>query len=266
VTLGVEARPAELAGLEQAFDNLLGRLGEALVREKRFTQEASHELRTPLTILRGRLEYLQQRLAERPELREETSAALDDLASLDRLVGALLVLARSESAGLPETPVNICDLAREAAARQARADGPASRAPEVDAPDEILVRGSEELLERALGNLVENSRKFAGRDARILIRVWRENDRGVICVEDDGPGIPEALRPFVFERFVRGATDRHRVPGAGLGLAVARAVVLRHGGDIGAGPGSLGGEQVRLSLPLLHAAAASRDEEAPVQT
>src|SRR5207247_9403745 len=138
----------------------------------------------------------------------------------DRLVEALLVLARSESAGLPETPVNICDLAREAAARQARADGPSTRPPEVDAPDEILVRGSEELLEPALGNLVENSRKFAGRAARIRIRVRREDGLGVIRVEDDGPGIPVELRPFVFERFVRGATDRHRVPGTGLGLAV----------------------------------------------
>jgi len=251
MSLGVGARPAELAGLERAFDSLLSRLGASLAREKRFTQEASHELRTPLTILRGRLERLSRLGPEDPELAGEVEAALKDLGALDRLVEALLVLARSESARLPETPVNLCDLAREVAAQQTRADGPSNRPPEVDAPDEILVRGSEELLGRALGNLVENSRKFAGREALIRIHVEREDGKGVVRVEDDGPGIPAELRPFVFERFVRGAGDRHRVPGTGLGLAVVQAIVTRHGGEVTVGPAALGGEQVTLSLPLL---------------
>ncbi|HZI92847.1 MAG TPA: HAMP domain-containing sensor histidine kinase [Patescibacteria group bacterium] len=251
VALGVGARPAELAGLEKAFDSLLRRLGETLAREKRFTQEASHELRTPLTMLRGRLEQLSGQLADRPVLKAEAEAALGDLVSLDRLVEALLVLARSESAGLPQTPVNICDLSRVVAARQAKTDGPSGGALEVDAPDEILVRGSEELLERAVGNLVENSRKYGGRDALIRIKVMQQDGRGVITVADNGPGIPPELRPFVFERFVRDASARNRVPGTGLGLAVVRAIALRHGGEVSTGPAAIGGEEVRLSLPLL---------------
>jgi len=185
------------------------------------------------------------------EIALEAAAALDDIDALDRLVEALLVLARSESAPLPETPVNLCDLAREVAAQQARAGGSSSGAPQVDAPDEILVKGSEELLGRALGNLVENSRKFAGREGAIRITVREVSGRGVMVVADDGPGIPAELRPFVFERFVRGPTDRHRLQGAGLGLAVVHAIVLRHGGDVSTGPGSKGGEEVTISLPLL---------------
>ncbi len=250
-TLGVGSVPAELAGLEKAFDKVLGRLSEAIEREKRFTHEASHELRTPLTSLRGRLDHILSRLGDRPDLRIDADAALMDVDALDRLIEALLLLARSEATSLPLTPVNLCDLARGLATRQHRMDGPGSPALEVEAPDEILVRGSEELLERAVGNLIENSRKFGGTQTRIRIRVFRNSGAGVITVDDDGPGIPAEYRPRVFERFYRGAADRQRTPGTGLGLAVVRAIALRHGGDVSAGPGERGGEEVRIVLPLL---------------
>jgi signal transduction histidine kinase len=250
----VGARPAELASLERAIDGLLARVGDALAREKRFTQEASHELRTPLTLLRVRIEHLTQHLADRPALGGEAQEALRDVESLDRLVEALLLLARSESAGLPSTPVNLCDIAREAAARQIRALGKDGWTLEVTAPDEILVRGSEELLARAVSNLIENARKFGGDRPRVRVRVLEESGRGVIAVDDDGPGILPELRPLVFERFVRGPAERNRVPGVGLGLAVVRAVAERHGGDVSAGAGPLGGEEIRISIPLLRAA------------
>jgi len=250
-TLGVGAVPAELAGLEKAFDKVLARLSEAIEREKRFTHEASHELRTPLTSLRGRVDHIRSRLSDRPDLGGEADAALMDIDALDRLIEALLLLARSEATELPVTPVNLCDLARGLAARQARIDGPASPGLEVEAPDEILVRGSEDLLERAVGNLIENSRKFGGSEARIRIRVMSRDGAGVVCVDDDGPGIPDEYRARVFERFYRGAADRHRTPGTGLGLAVVRAIALRHGGEVSAVPGERGGAEIRIVLPLL---------------
>jgi signal transduction histidine kinase len=253
VALGVRARATELRGLESAFDNLLGRLGEAWAREKRFSQEASHELRTPLTALRARLELLQGERGSDAERRLEVRAALDDVGALDRLVEGLLLLARSESASLSTAPVNLCDLARDAAHRQSLADGPSVRAPEVEAPDEILVRGSEDLLARAIGNLIENSRKFGGEGARIRIRVTQEDGHGVVTVEDDGPGIAPEHRPLVFDRFFRSPSDRNRVPGSGLGLAVVQAIVRRHGGDVRTRAGALGGEEVRISLPVLSA-------------
>jgi signal transduction histidine kinase len=123
--------------------------------------------------------------------------------------------------------------------------------PEVEAPDEILVRGSEELLARALGNLIENSRKFGGKTARIRIRVRQEDGHGVVTVEDDGPGIAPEHRPLVFDRFFRSPSQRNRVEGSGLGLAVVQAIVRRHGGEVGTRSGVLGGEEVRISLPIL---------------
>jgi len=248
--LGVHARATELAELERAFDNLLARLGEALDRERRFSQEASHELRTPLTLLRGRFELLAGELQASPRLLAEARAALSDLAALERLVEVLLLLSRSESAPLPNEIVNLSDLAREAVAHQSHVDGPASPQPEVIAPEELLVRGSEELLGRAMENLLENARKFAGPGARVRIRVFQENRWAVFGVEDDGPGVPAALRPHVFERFRRGPAARRGTPGVGLGLAVVRAIAVRHGGQAVAGAAELGGAEFRVSLPL----------------
>ena len=239
--IGGRAGTREIATLQDAFNGLLSRLGEALARERRFTQEAAHELRTPLATLRARLER-----SGAPD-----PAALADVDALDRLVDTLLLLARSESAPLPSTPVNLCDLARDVAHRRFLIDGAASRRPEVEAPDEILVRGSEDLLSRALTNLVDNSRKFGGPAARIVIGVREEGARAVVSVADDGPGIPDGSVERVFERFFRAPETRGTTNGAGLGLAVVRAIALRHQGTVAARTSPLGGAELVLDLPAL---------------
>ncbi|HEU5179966.1 MAG TPA: ATP-binding protein [Candidatus Polarisedimenticolia bacterium] len=252
-TLGVGAEPSELARLESSIDHLLGQLQDALRREKRFTQEASHELRTSLTVLRARVEGLRARALDPDRLAVETGALIANLDALDRLVEALLLLARSEEdAELPRSTVNLCDLAREAAQARREADGGGSPALEVVAPDEILVAGSEELLGRALSNLVDNARKFGGAAARIRIHVAREDSRACVSVEDSGPGIPAESRPHVFERFFRDPSRRGSIQGTGLGLAVVRSIALRHHGGVSTGGSdALGGEAVRMWLPIL---------------
>jgi len=251
VALRVATSARELKRLQEAFNGLLARLGDALARERRFSQEASHELRTPLAVLRARLDTLATALENDPKRAAEVASCMKEIDSLASLVDQLLFLARSESAPLPLFPVNLCDLARDAARRLVLADGRGSAAPEVEAPDEILVEGNEELLARAVGNLVENARKFAGPAARIRVSVREDGRRAMLTVADDGPGIADALRPHVFERFVRGAEGRTRTTGAGLGLAVARATALRHGGDVTSSRGELGGESITITLPLL---------------
>ncbi len=266
-SLGVGAKASELARLEGSIDHLLGQLQSALRREKRFTQEASHELRTSLTVLRARVEGLPDRALDPERLATETAALIANLDALDRLVEALLLLARSEEdAELPSSMVNLCDLAREAAQARREADGGGSPAPEVIAPDEILVAGSEELLGRALSNLVDNARKFGGAAARIRIRVAREDSRACVSVEDSGPGIPAESRPHVFERFFRDPSRRGSIQGTGLGLAVVRSIALRHRGDVSTGgSAALGGEEVTLWLPALGAGRASIQGVSPLE-
>ena len=251
VALKVETASRELATLRDAFNGLLARLGEALSRERRFTQEASHELRTPLAVLRGRVEGLEAEGPLTPAQREHAGAALAKVDALDRLVDALLLLARSESASLPSAPVNLCDLARDVARQQAVRDGAGCRPPVVEAPDEILVRGSEQLLERAIANLVENARKFGGPRAAIRIRVSKQEPSATVAVADDGPGIDAGEKNKVFDRFFRGTGARRADDGVGLGLAVTRAIVHRHRGEIEAAESDLGGAEFRMTIPLL---------------
>jgi signal transduction histidine kinase len=247
LTLGVHARDREIAGLEQAFDGLLARLDQAMQRERRFTQDASHELRTPLTVLRARLERARAQAA--PGGVEDIDGALAEVRRIDGLIESLVLLARADDAAIPMSPVNVCDLARQASAERARTDGAASPAPEVLASDEVLVRGSEDLLARIFDNLLDNARKFAGREARLRVHVGEEGDQVVLLVEDDGPGIAPEHRPRAFDRFFRSPVDRARVEGTGLGLAVVQSIVERHGGSVSTGPSPLGGEEVRVRLP-----------------
>lgn len=251
VRLDVDTSARELASLRDAFNGLLSRLGEALERERRFAQDASHELRTPLTALRGRMERLAEGAGARSEVGERLHAMLREIDALDRLVDALLLVARSESAPLPTTPVNLCDLARDVVRRRAGADPNGSRPPEIEAPDEVLVRGSEELLATAISGLVDNARKFAGSGGRILVTVAGDTDWAKVVVADDGPGIADAEQPRVFDRFFRGAAARADVRGAGLGLAVARAVAVRHRGSIEATRSAWGGAEFRIRIPRL---------------
>ncbi len=147
-------------------------------------------------------------------------------------------------------PVNICDLIREIATRPEAEPSSPQATLEVDAPDEVLVLGNEELLVQAVTNVLENARKYAGPEAKIRVGASTSDGHGIISVEDDGPGIPIELREVVFERFYRGPVHRNQVPGTGLGLAVVDAIIRRHGGRVEAGPSALGGEQLRLAIPL----------------
>jgi len=259
VTLRVEAPAREIATLRDAFNGLLARLGDALARERRFTQEASHELRTPLAAIRGRIE----RLATEGQLTANQAAhvatALREVDGLSALADALLLLARSESAPLPALPVNLCDVARDVARRQASKDDGASAPPVVEAPDEILVRGSEELLACAVSNLVENARKFAGAGSRIRIRVVEDGATATIAVADNGPGIAAGDRERIFDRFYRASATRASQAGVGLGLAVAKTIALRHHGTIEVGASDLGGAELRIAIPRL----TTRQEASP---
>jgi len=251
MALGVKAQSRELHQLERAFDALLDRLEQMLEREKRFAQEAAHELRTPLTNLRLRMERLCRDAGNDSKIAQQTGAALANLDSLDQLIESLLILARSEDGDLPVAPVNICDLIREIAAGPEPESNSRSVTVEVDAPDEVLVLGNEELLIQAVTNILENARKYAGPGAKIRVGASESDGFGVLSVEDDGPGIPLELREVVFERFYRGPVHRSQVPGTGLGLAVVDAIVRRHGGRVETGPSDLGGEQLRIAIPLL---------------
>ncbi|MEU9031553.1 HAMP domain-containing sensor histidine kinase [Streptomyces sp. NPDC048383] len=232
----------EIARLARTVNDTLDRLERSDARQRQFTADASHELRNPLAAVRSRLEVALA--GERPD-RASVAAALADTERLQRIAADLLLLARLDGGPAPRPePVDLALLAAEDAARR-----PAPRVPlRVEAAAPVATYGDPARLERALANLVDNALRHAG--GGVVVRARACGDWAELEVIDDGPGIPDADRTRVFERFVRLDADRGRAAGGtGLGLAIAREIARAHGGDVRALPAREGGARLRLRIP-----------------
>jgi signal transduction histidine kinase len=240
-------RWGELATLAGAFDELLARMDEALARERRFAAEASHELKTPLTVLRAEVEALAAREADGGT----AGRALRSVDALIGLVESLLWLAHAQTP-LPSESlevINLADLVREQAAQACRAVPHAGRRVEVAAPDELLIKGNERLLARALANLLDNALKYSPAIAPVRVNVRHEGEDVLVEVADGGSGISVELERRVFEPFFRGGRERAATAGFGLGLPLARAVARAHRGDVLLVDTSSAGTSFLLRLP-----------------
>lgn len=234
----------EIARLAVTMNAMLARLQTASERQRRFVGDASHELRSPLATIRAAHEIA----TLHPEQRTWTETSHDVLAELDRvdhLVADLLLLARADEHGLRLriVDVDLDDLLLAEATRLRRL-GIVTVA--VDAVP-ARAQGDPVHLSRALRNLTDNAARHARSSIELRIRVGDGTAR--IEVEDDGPGIPEADRERVFERFVRLDESRTRTDGGtGLGLAIAREISRAHAGSLQVEPGRAGARFV-LELP-----------------
>jgi heavy metal sensor kinase len=259
-------RRDEVGQMVVAFNRLLERLDAAFQRERRFTADVAHELRTPLTILRGEIELA---LREHPDSPDPIGATLhsihEEIAHLQTLVANLLSLARSENAragthavgGLETEPVSLLDVSCEVIGRL----GPTARQKGVnlyvcaDSTAET-VAGDSTMLRQAIFNVVQNAVRHSPAGGAVEVRVVRRDGAAVVEVRDAGPGIPREALPHIFDRFYRVEAARTRLPeqgqGLGLGLAITRAVVQAHGGQVDAENVPEGGARFRLSLPLRH--------------
>ncbi|CAL9579341.1 sensor histidine kinase [Streptomyces sp. enrichment culture] len=227
----------EIARLASTTNETLAALETSVERQRRFVADASHELRSPIASLRTQLEVA----AAHPELLD-LDGAVEDTVRLQRLAADLLLLARLDAGERPnDTRVDLAGLARE------EAEGRTGVSVEAEP---VEVTGSRGQLGRVLANLLDNAQRHAR--SAVTVSVRREGDRAVVGVADDGDGVPEADRERIFERFVRLDAARSRDDGgAGLGLAIARDVAVRHGGTLTAGRGPAGGALFELRLPLV---------------
>jgi signal transduction histidine kinase len=228
-----------------------------------FSALVSHELRTPLTSIIGYLELLRDDAdgdGDDPRARQRAQflTVVDRNARrLLRLVGDLLFVAQVEAGklSLDEADVDLGAVAREsveAAAPRARDGGVELILEEEDAP---VVRGDRDRLAQALDNLVSNAIKFTHAGGRVVVRLASEYDRAVLEVTDTGIGISQADLEQLFQRFFR--TQRATsaaIPGVGLGLTIAQAIVHGHDGQISVQSQDGEGTTFRIELPLLRAA------------
>jgi two-component system OmpR family sensor kinase len=248
----------ELGRLGAALDEMLARLEAAFdertaseTRLKRFAADASHELRTPITAVRGYAElYRRGGLTDPDDLARAMARVESEATRMGRLVEDLLLLARLDQQRPMEVrPVDLRTVVDDAAADH-RALGD-SHPLTVDAPDPVVVSGDESGLRQVVANLLANARVHTPAGTPVAVTLRAEGDAAVLTVSDQGPGIPAAQLDRVFERFHRGDPSRSRATGgAGLGLAIASALVAAHGGTLSAAGGDPGATfTVRLPRP-----------------
>lgn len=225
----------------------LGRLEESQARQRRFVADASHELRSPLAIIRQHSEVALAH-PERTDTAKLAQTVLTEDTRMQRLVEDLLLLARADERTGPvrRAPVDLDDVVFEVAAGL-RQSSPLRI--DTTAVSAGRVAGDQGQLQRMVQNLADN----AARHARSTVGFGlREDASGTttLCVEDDGPGVAEADRQRIFERFVRldGARARD-AGGSGLGLAIVAEIVTAHGGTITVGTSPLGGARFEVVLP-----------------
>ncbi|RMI28143.1 sensor histidine kinase [Nocardia stercoris] len=242
----------ELARLTVSFNTMLRSLAESRERQQRLVADAGHELRTPLTSLRTNTELLIA--AARPgapavpeqdmaELRADVMAQIEELSTL---VGDLVDLAREDA---PEAVYDVVDLGEVAERALERARRRRSGIEFVAQLCPWFVYGHEAALERAILNVLDNAAKWSPTGAQVRVTM-RESAEGLLefVVDDAGPGIPQAERELVFERFYRTTASRS-MPGSGLGLAIVKQVVTKHGGTISIDTSERSGALIRIVLP-----------------
>jgi two-component system OmpR family sensor kinase len=243
------AEVAEYQRLVAVLNAMLDRLDGAFQAQRRFVADASHELRSPLTVLKGDIDVALRRERTPHEYRAALESGREEVDRMAALADNLLTLARAD-AGLPADqmrPVDLAAIAARVVERVARAAADAQVSVTVEAV-RAVVRGDGPLLERALGNLVENAIRYSPPGSRVAVRCGVRDSASVLEVEDGGPGIDPEYVPYVFDRFYRADPARSRGGGAGLGLPIARAIAEAHGGRlelVRAQPGAL----FRLTLP-----------------
>ena len=226
----VKGSDDDLDRLALTFNRMLDRISALMESLKQVSNDIAHDMRTPLTRLRQKLEA---GLAAPQDRGLALESVLSDLDSILDTFAALLRIAQIESGARRAAfrPSDLAALARtvtEAFAPSAE-DMHQSLTAVAEAP--VWVDGDPELLTQMLVNLVENALRHAGPGARIAIRVARQGRAAALSVTDDGPGVPEAERERLFDRFYRLERSRS-TPGSGLGLALVSAVARLHGAEV----------------------------------
>ena len=243
----------EVAVLADTFDEMTARLQSSFEAERRFVANASHELRTPLAVIRTEIDVtLADPDASVAELRHMGEVARDATDRADRLVSALLVLARTQSQGLSEVaPVDLATLPGAAVAAVASEMAARGLTVNLDTPS-VVIPGDRVLLDRLVGNLVENAVRHNVSGGWIRVSVTPSTGSGgfaQIVVASSGPVIDADSAAELFEPFRQGARGRTERRGSGLGLSIVQAIAAAHGGVAVATPTPGGGLTVTVRLP-----------------
>jgi signal transduction histidine kinase len=236
----------EVGRLARTMNGLLGRVQESHDRQSRFVGDASHELRSPLATVRTRLEVA-LRAPDSTDWKSVAEASLRQTSRMERLVDDLLMLARTDTAGAaPTMTVDLDELISEEISYLRTVSRVAIDTTQVSAG---RVLGHPDELRRVIVNLASNAIRHATSTVQLGLRTTGSNVE--LFVDDDGPGVPDAERDRIFDRFTQLDASRARVgtAGAGLGLAIVADVMRRHQGTVAVTHSPLGGARFTVTLP-----------------
>lgn len=242
--------PAEVRDLGGAFNEMASSLEEAETLRRRLVADVAHELRNPVAALKAQTEGIAEGVLTADAAR--IASLSEDVEHLSRLIDDLQELTAAEGGGLAYEMADV-DLVALARREASRAEGLAVPGVEVvaEAPGAaVTVLGDERRLSQVVRNLVANAVRHTAQGT-IALSVRASGDRALFSVDDTGEGIPDEALPYIFERFYRADEARTRhTGGSGIGLAVARAVIHDHGGEVFAANRPEGGASVGFDLPL----------------
>lgn len=262
--LKVPATRDEVSRLAVTMNALLGRLHEALARERAFVADAGHELRTPLTVLKGELELAGRPGRSAEQLAQTVTIAAAETDRLIRLSEDLLLLAQADEGSiLAPVPTDMLALATAAADGQSRAAARAGVNVVPPAGDQVIAVVDPDRMRQAIDNLLSNAVRYApsGTSVETSIKLTDLAGRPVveIAVTDHGAGFPPDFLPVAFERFRRADTARTRespsagrlpLTGSGLGLAIVHTIATSHAGRVEAVNNQAGGATVTITVPM----------------
>jgi signal transduction histidine kinase len=252
----------ELTDLADTIDGLLARLQAAFDAQRQFVANASHELRTPLTLERAMLEVA---LADPAPTAATLRATCEDVLAAgqqqERLIEALLTLARSQRGLDHREPVDLAEIAANVLhAHQPQPHGPSIRAELAPA----LIAGDPRLAERMVANLADNALRYNRPDGWVQVTTGTRNGRAVLLVTNTGPDVPADQIQRLLQPFQRLSPARAGEPGgSGLGLSIVAAIANAHGAAISAHPGPGGGLGIEVSFAALTAGHPGRPRDDP---
>jgi len=231
----------ELDRLGENLNVMLERIEALMGGLKEVTDNIAHDLKTPLTRLRNRAEQALRSAKNEPEYRAALEHTIEESDGLIRTFNALLMIARAESGQARDdmSEFDAAEIAHDIGELYEPLAEEKGIVLKVEADTPAPLKGNRELISQALANMVDNSIKYVephsenanGVPAQIVVRALTDGDRILLTVADSGPGIPEADRARVVQRFVRLEQSRSK-PGSGLGLSLASAVARLHGGEL----------------------------------
>ena len=228
--------PKELSPFIEALNDMLSRLDRVLQQQKQFTSDAAHELRTPLSLIKSTLQTTQMLQSEQERYQAAINDSLEDIDRMEKIIRQMLILARLDEVELDKTheevqiDVLLKELAETFDKKMKISDGKVI----FEEHPEVIIHGNIDELIHLFSNILENAAKYGPANGTISISLKSESDNYIIVtIHDQGGEIPNESIPHLFDRFYR--VDPSRSPktgGAGLGLAIAREIALRHNGDI----------------------------------